>query len=289
MTAVAPVSQIRNLPEVQREHAITAYLSGARDALTHALEASGPEAVAAVKAEIATVAEMTKQLGLSKECRDDATEMVRRAEYALGKAIRKGQEEGTVRRSGDDTRTDLVSRNNYVAKSSPYDFASKQEMHGNGGGIYDLGAAGSDEFEEALIQARDEGNLTRKNVVRKIKAKSEPQGRADRAEIVATMAAEGHHRDQVARHLGLGRDAVNNIARDYGISFPADSVGKVRRADSARIVRETVNTLEGLLMALPLVNCDDLDPTEADEWTASLDRSLRELRRFNNKIKEAVL
>ncbi|MGA4670049.1 hypothetical protein ACPCG0_09675 [Propionibacteriaceae bacterium Y1923] len=42
------------------------------------------------------MAEATKQLGLSKEIRDDATEMVRRAEYALGKAIRKGQAEGTV-------------------------------------------------------------------------------------------------------------------------------------------------------------------------------------------------
>lgn len=84
----------------------------------------------------------------------DATEMVRRAEYALGKAIRKGQAEGTVATRGtnsgprsdylrdgrvvrvDETRpTSLISR--------PTDYASTSELHGQSGGegIYALAEA----------------------------------------------------------------------------------------------------------------------------------------------------
>ena len=283
MTAVVPVSQIRNLPEVRREQAITAYLSGARDALTNALAASGVEAVASIKAEVSTVAEMTKQLGLSKECRDDATEMVRRAEYALDKAIRQGQESGTLATTGITFRRPGHADLNANSMRTGEFFSHASERSD----AHQMGEASEEEFEAALTEARSEGNLSRANVVRKVKGAA-PKTRDQRADIVAEMAAEGHHRDQVARHLGLTRKAVNDIARDYGIDFPADSVGRVRRADSARIVRETVNTLEGLLMALPLVDFDDLDPTEADEWTASLTKSLSELRRFNKKIKEAV-
>lgn len=289
MTTVVPVSQIRHLPEVQREQAVTLYLATARDRLHDAMEAT---AVVSIKAEVATVAEMTKQLGLSKECRDDATEMVRRAEYALGKAVRRGQADGSIASRGSfgngrsATGADLIR---------PTDLASDAELYGNSTtgspGIVDLADAtdSESEFENALTTARKEGNLSRRNVVRKVKGQKSGETRQERADIIRDMAAEGHHRDQVARHLGIGREAVNNIARDYGISFPADAVGNVRRADSARIVRETVNTLEGLLLALPLVKVEELDPTEANDWTASLDQSLRALNRFNKKIKEAVL
>lgn len=283
MSALVPVSQMRNLPAAQAEVAVTSYLTQARDRLTDALTATGPQAVAAIKAELSTVAEATKQLGLSKEIQEDAVEMIRRAEYALRRAHRSAQESGTLPNrggwadghrepisigttkalyGGDETRAQIIAMTDGVEES---------------------------DFEDALAEAREEGNLSRANVVRKIKQQASPQTRDQRAEIIAEMAAEGHHRDQVARHLGIGRGAVNDIAKDYRINFPADSVGRVRRADSARIVRETVNTLEGVLLALPLVDLDDLDPIEAEQWTASLTKSLSELRRFNNKIKEAVL
>lgn len=84
-TDLVPAGQIRNLPAVQREQAVTTYLATARDRLSDALTATGPESVAAIKAEVSTVAEMAKQLGLSKECRDDATEMVRRKQTGNAK------------------------------------------------------------------------------------------------------------------------------------------------------------------------------------------------------------
>ena len=168
----APDLEVMN--PASREVAVSAFLEDARNSLARALEDTGPHAVAQIKAEIAVVAEMTKQLNLSKECRDDATEMVRRAEYSLGKAIRKGQEDGTVRTHGEGSRPNSSSSR----KSSPYDFATKIELSGKcGDGILGLAdSSGSDEqFEEALSEAKSDGNLSRANVVRKLKGEEKPE------------------------------------------------------------------------------------------------------------------
>jgi hypothetical protein len=81
----------------------------ARDWLATAVETTGPEQIAAAKAEIATAAEAIKQLGLSKEIRADAAEMVRHAEYALAKSIRKGQAEGTVAARGKTSHGEVLA------------------------------------------------------------------------------------------------------------------------------------------------------------------------------------
>jgi hypothetical protein len=298
------VRAVRNLPEVQREQDITAYLSQARDRLADALAATGPEAVASIKAEVSTVAEMTKQLGLSKECRDDATEMVRRAEYALGKAIRKGQEDGTVETEAEAHVRATLSREvkmgridrsvlDTAIKPKPRDFATHGELYASGErGILDLADNATDEqFEEALTEAREEGNLSRANVVRKVKGqKAGQRSRQQLADEIAELAEKGNASPQIARIVGVGEEWVRETARDYAIEIPADkAVGRTRRVDSSRVVREAVSTLEGLLITLPLVDMDDLDPREASEWTASLDQSIRALNWFNKKIKEAVL
>lgn len=172
-SALVPVtaSDLERIDPAVREVAVTQYLTDARDRLAVALEATGPQAVAALKAEIATAAEATKQLGLSREIQQDALEMVRRAEYALGKAIRAGQERGEIRKVGDDCRTDIrdgVALRDSVA--SPGDFASKHELTNSSGGIYDLvDGVAEPEFEAALADAKDEQNVSRANVIRKIK------------------------------------------------------------------------------------------------------------------------
>lgn len=99
-------------------------------------------------------------------------EMVRRAEYALGKAIRKGQAEDAVRRNGQRIRVG----NQYApavdtgsSKPGPSDFISPHEWSGNGGGVYQMTDDGVTEerFDAAIDEAKAEGNLSRANVVRK--------------------------------------------------------------------------------------------------------------------------
>lgn len=163
--------------DTSSELAVSDYLTQCRDWLATCVEMTGPEQIAAAKAEIATAAEATKQLGLSKEIQLDAQEMVRRAEYALGKAIRKGQAEGTIRGVGGSEPT--VHHEDYEPRLKPTDFASKGELYGaTGVGAFALSdGVGEQTFERAIGDAKAEGNLSLANVARKIigKAGSSPE------------------------------------------------------------------------------------------------------------------
>lgn len=286
--------------------AITGYLQQARDWLATAVEETGPEQIAMAKAEIATAAEATKQLGLSKEIQLDAQEMVRRAEYALGKAIRKGQEEGSVltteesrRRSGllaavargemeQNGITDLLS------KPTPSDI--EPEFYGNrarGQSMADLVDGVEDpEFDAALGEARSEGNLSRANVARKIKAKSSQsrQSRDVKAELLAELAQQGYSSDQMIPKLGFSRrDQVRALAREHGIEIPADKArGTTRRLNSNRILSGTAESLEVAVLGLQQIDPQELDPESAQEWIDSLTESLTALRKALNSIKESL-
>lgn len=153
------------------EVAVTGYLQQARDWLATAVESTGPEQIAAAKAEIATAAEATKQLGLSKEIQDDAAEMVRRAEWALRKATKRAQDEGTIAKRGDSLIPGARTRGHADTSSSeplpsPKSFFNSQAEYED---AVTMGEAEEHEFEAALSEARAEGNLSRANVVRKLK------------------------------------------------------------------------------------------------------------------------
>jgi hypothetical protein len=173
---------------------VIGYLEQARTWLSTCVEMTGPEQIARAKAEIATAAEATKQLHLSKDIQLDAQEMVRRAEYALGKAIRKGQSEGTV-----------LSRGEHVHRSGelqrPTDFGSKSELYGNGtsAGVIEFAETDSEDFDAAIDEAKAEGNLSRANVARKAREKNAgptpaPAGTSERghqeAELINAVAAQ---------------------------------------------------------------------------------------------------
>lgn len=127
----------------------------------------------------------------------DAQEMVRRAEYSLGKAIRKGQAEGSVA-NASTAATERHRRVRGLDKTSclprATDYASKMELRGNGAGIMHLAHPDvtDDDLDAALTEAKAEGNLSRANVVRKLPA-AVPTGKtaADvsaRMRIVADLA-----------------------------------------------------------------------------------------------------
>ena len=270
--------------------AVTSYLQQARDWLATAVETTGPEQIALKKAEIATAAEMTKQLNLSKDIREDASEMVRRAEYALGKAIRKGQAEGTVA-----TRGSASAKTAVCSLPSAHDFATNAELFGDqrgGGGNGILALADSatpEEFEAVIAEAKEEGNLSRANLVRKAKGivPAEHQTRDDRAEMIRDLAGKGWASRQMVDRVGIGEETIRKIARDYGITIPGDrALHKQRRVNSNDIVENLVIGLEGSVMSLSLIDRSDLDSGRASQWATSLTESLRELNRFAKQIKE---
>jgi hypothetical protein len=164
---------------------VTKALEESRQWLAVAMRGTDPTPIAEFKAWAATVEEATRQKKLGREIELNAAEMVRRAERGIGVAIRRGQEAGEIKRQGQGggqpPATERPRSDNTL--SSPYDFASHQELVGNGTGIYHMTDDVSDEqFETAIEEAKTEGNLSRANVVRK--ARKQPAPPSPRPEVL---------------------------------------------------------------------------------------------------------
>lgn len=141
--------------------------------LAHALEHGGIEQIVELKsqAEAIRVYTMSKQLGHDAQLA--AAEIVRRAERGIGLAIRKGQELGEIKRHGDNRHT-LDGRDETIYPKRPVgDFFTRPQERAD---TYAMTDGVSDErFETALTEAKAEGNLSRANVVRKVRPEP-PEG-----------------------------------------------------------------------------------------------------------------
>jgi hypothetical protein len=187
LAVVEDVAALDALDPASREVALTGILTQSRDWLVRATQATDPaRAVSEFKAFISTVAEAAKQKKVSEEIVTEATVMVRRTERALGVAIREGQERGLVesteeaklRASYAGVKSRGIDRsveNTLVTKPRPLDYATGNDLHGNGAGIYHMTDDVTDaQFEEALTEAVQEGNVSRANLVRKIRGEISP-------------------------------------------------------------------------------------------------------------------
>jgi hypothetical protein len=286
---------------------VVAACERARAWLREALEGGQIERIAELKSQAEAVRVYTVQKQLGKDAQLAAAEIVRRAERGIGVAIRCGQAAGEIsRRAGhggnQHRRAETVASGFCMAK--PSDYASAAELTGNGAGIYRLTDGVSDTcFEAALAAAQAEADLSRTNVVRKIReyGGAAPGGApgpaaGDQAvssperhrELTVELAARGMTSRQIAARLGVSDQRVRQIARAHQITIRADAVAGRRRLDSTRIAREAVHALEGLAMSVQLADLTEIDPAQVPEWTTSLARSLRTLGRFARQLKEVT-
>lgn len=112
-----------------------------------------------------------------------------------------------------------------------------------------------------------------------------------RRELIREMAPGGYTSAQIGERINMLPGTVRDHARSMGVTINADvALGRNTRKgiDSNRIVGETVTQLEGLEVALNLVDYGDLDPAQIGNWTISLDASITVLKRMNRKLKEMV-
>lgn len=163
-------------PDQQVDH-VTELLVQSNVSLLVAIAAQDLPGIVEVKAKAAGIEKIAKQLHISKEMQSHAAEFVRRAERGLGVGIREAQARGEVETCNEGKARGSLVRDQVVTydkvKPKPTDFASKHELTNTHGGIYDLADGVSDEqFEEAITEARAEGNLSRANVARKCKDKA---------------------------------------------------------------------------------------------------------------------
>ncbi len=282
----------------------------ARAWLREALEHGEIEQIAEIKSQAEAVRVYTTQKQLGKDAQLAAAEIVRRAERGIAVAIRRGQQDGQIAKRGDRGSRGAPG----VHGGNPGD--RRGDHLGSAAGFFRHGDERADayamsdgvsdtEFEDALGEAKAEGNLSRANVVRKIRqqpgnrpapggqvpepADRSPEAAARRRELIGEFAASGMSSRQIGERLGIGDDRVRQVAREHGIDIRADAVlGRTRRLDSNRIVRETVHALEGLAMGVELADPAGLDPAQAAEWAASITRSIRVLSKFVRQMKETI-
>lgn len=279
------------------ERTAVARLTTAITALTEAVDFMPISDVVSIKGQVVTIQVATRELDMSQEAQDLAAEAVRRAEWTLGMAIRKGQAEGVVAKRGDIGGQGAPGVRG--ASGSPRGGHLDTPMALVGAGhpseltpFYELADAAPrpEQFDKALGDAKAEGNLSRANVIRKVKGQSEGVGltRQQRAHLIAELAEQGLTSRQMPNKVGVTEEVVRRIARDFDIDIPADRiVGKTRRLDHTQMVIDTVTGLVNNTEFIEsFIDLDEVDFTEADEWVSSLTNSIRVLNRFVKQIKE---
>lgn len=228
----------------------------------------------------------TAQKELGHDAELSATEIVRRAERRIAQLVREGQEAGEIRPPKFKPRSS--NPDDHRPSGSSY-FKNDQERTDS----YELAdGVPDDEFEKAIEEAREEGNLSRANVKRKVSQKPEAKlaranGNAprrplgDRLQEIRDLAAAGNNSRQIAVKMGASDENVRAVARKNGIDIPADAVtGRTRKLDSNRIVRESVASLEGVALGLTHADPHGLDPAESEAWATSLKTSLKTIQAF---------
>src|SRR5215467_11830375 len=145
--------------------------------LREALEHGEIEQIAEIKSQAEALRVYTAQKQLGKDAQLAAAEIVRRAERGIAVAIRRGQGNGQIAKRGDRGSRGAPG----VHGGNPGDrrgdhLGSPREIFRHGderADAYAMSDGVSDtDFEDALGEAKAEGNLSRANVVRKIRQRA---------------------------------------------------------------------------------------------------------------------
>lgn len=288
--AATDVAMLESLDPASREVAVTSMLDQARQWLERAKESTTPaQDVAEFKAFVATVAEAAKQKDLSEAIQLDALEMVRRSERALGLAVRQGQESGAIA-----NRTNRGYQGNQHGKplnptmsglTSPSDYFTGESELADAYAMTDIPTDA--EFESALQSAKEDGNLSRRNVVAKVKEISSYRDQqTDKWAKVADLATRGNTSPQIAREVGMSEGGLRTAAARKGITFPADKLSNFKRIDPLYVVEQIVLGLEVTETTLDLVTYENVSPEQAAQWLERLASPLRAIRKMQTELKE---
>lgn len=126
------------------------------------------EAIVEAKSQAEAIRVYTRQKELGKDAELAAAEVVRRAERGIGLAIRRGQAAGTINTRADGGPKPSKNHRTGGTKASPDEFlghrgTASAQIYAMTDGISD------DEFDEVIADAKGQGDLSRANLVRKIK------------------------------------------------------------------------------------------------------------------------
>ena len=111
-----------------------------------------------------------------------------------------------------------------------------------------------------------------------------------RLDQIRCLAGDGHRASQIAAKIGLTEERVRLLARKHDIRLPDHVIGRPRKIDVNRIVRETVIGAQGLVAGLDLVegSLDKLDRAQVPSWVSSLAESMKALNKLLKQLKEVT-
>lgn len=171
-TALVPIEDAQDLTHDPVQY-MAVVLNRAKEWLS---EAQHIEEVRESRAVAVSYESYLREKELAFDAQLSATEIVRRCERRIGELVRQGQRDGKLMSRGSNTRVDLVANDNLVTVTEAAGVGHRSSLKP----LYDLAEADPQEFEEALAEAKAEGNLSRANVVRKVKG--EPAPTSERSE-----------------------------------------------------------------------------------------------------------
>lgn len=226
----------------------------------------------------------------------DAQEMLRRAERAVGQSIRAGQAAGVIAIRGQHPfmgNQHTSKRPSNLNLTSPQQWVPKGTLAGDtrDPGIYRLADGVTDEqFDGALAAARRDGNLSRNHVVRKLDGSEvEWMTPTQRVERIRQLADQGNSSPQIAALIGASPGRVRELGRLHDITIPADLAVKRRsRIDPERILRESINTLQGVVDSLNMLHPNDFEQFTSEQladWLGALAEPHRALRDLTKEMK----
>lgn len=226
-----------------------------------------------------------KQLGQDAELA--ATEIVRRAERGLGIAVRRGQAEGNVTTRADTGRAAAKFQGDgSTSKVRAADIFSGNS-HERAGAFVMADEANDSEFEGVIESAKAEGNLSRANVIAKVRdLPSHAERQSAKWLRIAELAAQGWTSPQIAREVGMKEEGVRAGARREGIAIPADKLSNRTRIKSTEVLEQLVLGLEVTESSLGLIRLEDISPEQATESLERLAAPLRALNRLRASLKE---
>lgn len=206
------------------------------------------------KGQAETVRVYTVQKQLGKDAELAAAELVRRAERGIGVAIRKGQEAGEIAGRGSVGGYPPPGGKSGTAPEGlrgadlqrPTDFVDEGELRNR---VYPLTRASDEQFESALAEAKAEGNLSGKNVIRKVTGKPKPKGR--RPEVL-----------RGTRRIDSHRVIAATVETYLNNAIPPDLLAEV--------------------------DFGELDTHDLREWISSLSESAKALRSLRSTLEKEL-
>lgn len=234
----------------------------AKDWLNQAVEHGDIDQIVELKSQAEAIRIYTTQKQLGKDAELAAAEIVRRAERGIGVAIRRGQDAGDflTQREGGGHPELVPTGTRTSSKPSPTEWLKRGNDMTNTYAVTDN--VSDEQFDEAIKEAKEEGNLSRANVVRKVKPAKDERSVSERLKSASRKRYDASQRPEHLRGM--------------------------RHIDPNRVVEQTIFGSGISDEIAEQIDFSALDRDRLEGWVSSLSDVIRSLTTLRNNLKKEL-